>query len=205
MTNTTIQLPIATGTRVTFQYAVPGYEPQETQGIVLEGSTPSVAKVEVLGLPKIVKIGLPWSYLTKVEYRCFKVVELEDFVEITEVAPKNSHWMNWMGFGEMSREGAWAFAGARGKKVVFISREGERKELGAHFDPRAFEKAAYHGYVGYGHSMSDGYYAPEKFDSWVKAFRKNPAEHMNNQNDVAEEVKAALPLYLEALKAVGLA
>lgn len=204
MTNSTIQLPLAVRTRVTFQYAVEGYEPRETQGIVLEGSTPSVAKVEVLGLAKSRTVGMPWSYLTKVEYRCFRVVDLEYVIEITEVEPKNSHPMNWMVIGEMSREGAWAYAGARGKQVVFVSREGERKELGQHFSPKDFERAAYSGYVGYGQSMTDGFYAPEKFESWVKSFRKHPADHLNSQNDVSEDVKAALPLYLEALAAKGL-
>lgn len=201
--NTTAQLPART--RVTFMYAVEGYEPRETQGVIREGSTSKLAKVEVLGLAKTKVIGLPWSAVTKVEYRCFKVVELGYVVEITEVEPKNSHWMNWMGFGEMSREGAWAYAGARGKQVVFISREGERKELGEHFDPRAFERAAYSGHTSYEYSMTDGYYAPEKFESWVKSFRKHPAEHLATRNDAADEVKAALPKYLEALKAVGLA
>lgn len=191
---------LAAGTRVTTVY-----QGRESQGAIREGSTEQFAKVEILGLAKRVTLTLPWDAVKKNEYRCFQIVELEYVVEITEVEPKNLHPMNWTGLRESTREGAWAYAGARGKQVVFISREGERKELGQHFSPKNFERAVHAGYVAYGHSMSDGFYAPEKFDSWVKAFRKNPAEHLNHQNDVAEEVKAALPLYLEALKAAGLA
>lgn len=204
MANPTTSVQLPAHTRVTFMYAVPGYEPQETQGVIREGSTSKLAKVEVLGLAKSRTIGLPWNAVTKVEYRCFKVTETTESVLIAEVEPKNSHWMNWMGFGEMSREGAWSYAGARGKQTFFKSREGQVQDLGKVFSPKSFERAAYAGYASYGHSMSDGYYAPEKFDSWVKSFRKHPAEHLASQNDASESVKAALPLYLEALAAAGL-
>jgi hypothetical protein len=191
---TATQLPVST--RVLVEY-----KGEEHQGSVREGSTERFAKVEVLGRADRPKITVPWSALTKVEYRCFKVVETPSQIIITEVEPKNSHWMNWMGFGEMSREGAWAFAGARGKQVLFVGRMNDRRDLGRVFNPAAFERAAYQGYTSYGYSMSDGYYAPEKFESWVIGFRKDPAGHLANQNDAAESVKAALPLYQQALAA----
>lgn len=191
---------LANHTRVTTVY-----KGREAKGAIIEGSTERFARVEILGYHgKRPEIDVPWSAVKKDEHRAFTAKVVEGVMVITEVAPKNSHPMNWSGLSEYSREGAWAYAQCMGLETVFVSREGERKELGRVFDPRSFEQAAYGGYVGYGQSMTDGFYAPEKFDSWVKGFRKHPAEHLNSQNDAPEAVKAALPLYLEALAAKGL-
>lgn len=194
---------LAARTRVTVLYAVPGYKDQPTQGSITEKSTEQYAHVELLGLARRVFIEVPWAEVKKNEYRAFTTHVEDGVMVITEIEPKNSHPMNWSGMGEYSREAAWARAGARGLQTVFVDREGNRRELGMVFDPRAFERAAYQGYVGYGCSMTDGYYAPEKFESWVKSFRQRPEEHMNRENDVADEVKAALPLYQAMLAAVG--
>lgn len=203
MTNTTAATVLPAHTRVTFTYAVRGYKAQETQGIVLEGSTDKLAKVEVLGLAQRKTIGLPWSAVTKVEYRCFTVSEDATTATITEVEPKNTHPMNWTGLRETTREGAWKWAGARGKRVVFVSRDGEVTELGEHFSPRDFERAAYQGATGYEYSMTDYSYRPEKFETWVKRFRQFPEQMLMSRNDAEEAVKAALPKYLEALKGLA--
>jgi hypothetical protein len=190
---------LAPGTRVTISYALPYQDPQPTQGSITDQSTEDVAHVEVLGLAKRVYITLRWDEVSKNEYRCFQARELDGQVVITEQEPKNLHPMNWAGMGLNSREGAWAFARARGMETVFVGRDGARKNLGKVFDPRAFERAAYQGYVSHGLGMTDGYYAPLKFEQWVALFRRHPAEVIAHENDVAESVKAALPLYQEAL------
>jgi len=190
---------LAAGTRVTVQY-----KGQQVQGQITAKSTDWAADVWLLGMPETITVKLPWDKVEKNEYRCFIVEETTDLVTITEVEPRNSHPMNWSGSRETTREGAWAFAQARGKNTVFVGRDGSRKELGRVFDPRAFERAAYHGYVAYGHSMSDGYYAPIDFEAWVESLRKFPEHELNHQNDVPESVKAALPLYQQALASVGL-
>jgi hypothetical protein len=187
------------GTRVTVLY-----RGEERQGAILDGSTEAQAQVEILGAGRHPEIGYAWNQVRKNEYRCFKVTETDEQVTITEIEPKNLHPMNWSGLGESSREGAWAFATARGKAITFVSRDGIRTELGPVFDPRAFERAAYQGYVAYGYSMSDGYYAPIEFEAWVRDLRKSPEHELSRRNDVAPSVKAALPLYLAALASVGL-
>lgn len=138
------------------------------------------------------------------EFRAFTVEEAGDFLVITEIEPKHSHPMNWSGMGEYSREGAWFKAQTQGLETVFVSRSGERRELGRIFDPRAFERAAYQGYVSYGLSMTDGHYAPIRFEDWVRAFRANPETHLAFGNDASESVKAAFPLYQEALLSLAL-
>jgi hypothetical protein len=194
---------LATRTRVTFEYAVDGYDAKTTQGVIRDGSTEELARIEVLGLSRTKTIHLPWSAVTKVEYRCFTTETVDGVFVITEVEPKNSHPMNWMGFNECSRDSAWARAGARGLETVFVGRDGSRKELGQIFSPRAFERAAYQGSTSYEYSMTDFHYAPEKFESWVKGFRAHPEQTLSYRNDAEDAVKAALPLYVEALLSLG--
>jgi hypothetical protein len=196
---TTTQLPV--GTRVTVSYAVKGHSAQPTQGSITVKSTAWAANVSLHGLGSTVAINLPWSEVSKNEHRAFRVAEDENTVTITEVEPKNSHPMNWAGMSETTREGAWDFARARGLRTVFVSRDGIAQELGQVFSPKTFERAAYWGYVGYGRSMTDGYYAPIDFDAWVTDFRRFPSF---GQNDVAEAVKAALPKYFAALAQAGI-
>lgn len=188
------QLP--TGTRVTVTY-----QGRETEGSITVKSTDWAANVNLLGLGSTVTINLPWSQVTKNEHRCFGYTEDEETFVITEVEPRNDHPMNWIGSGYTSREGVWALAGARGLETIFISRDGNVQDLGVVFSPKAFEHAAYQGYVGYGQSMSDGYYAPIDFDAWVSSFRKSPEF---GQNDVSETVKATLPTYIAALAQAGI-
>lgn len=181
------------------------YRGDEHQGVILKSSTQELAHVEVLGRVDHPEVRVVWSQVTKTEYRCFEYAETEDTFVITEVAPKNLHPMNWAGLGQNSREGVWGMAKARGKMTVFVSLDGSRRDLGRIFDPRAFEKAVYQGYVGYTHSMSDGACCvPISFDSWAQDFRADPAAELSSYNSTSESVKAALPLYLKALKSVGL-
>jgi hypothetical protein len=192
-TQTLIQLPVRTRVTVT-------YQGRETQGQITAKSTDWAADVLLLGLAATITIQLPWSKVSKNEYRCFTAIEADGVMTITEVEPRNDHSMNWMS-GHTSREGAWAIAGARGLKTVFVGRDGSSKDLGVVFSPKAFEHAAYQGYVAYGRSMSDGYYAPLTFESWVKSFRRSPDF---NLNDASEAVKAALPKYIAALAQAGI-
>jgi hypothetical protein len=193
-------LALAAGTRVTVLY-----RGQEAQGVVLDGSTDELARVEVLGYVGIhPKVSRSWSQVRKNEYRCFKTEVINGVFTITEIAPKNSHPMNWSYLDGTSREGAWKSAQSQTLPVAVVDREGNRQELGVVWSPKEFERAAYAGYVGYGLSMSDGYYAPVQFESWVKSFRKHPEAGLDNQNDVSDAVKAGLPLYVKALVSVGL-
>jgi hypothetical protein len=50
-------------------------------------------------------------------------------------------------------------------------------------DTEGFENIAYRGYVSYGLSMSDGYYAAEDFDQWVTVFRKDPVGQLYHGNE----------------------
>lgn len=192
-TQTATQLPVRTRVTVT-------YQGRETQGQITAKSTDWAADVLLLGLAATVTIQLPWSQVSKNEHRCFTAIEADGVMTITEVEPRNDHPMNWMS-GHTSREGAWAIAGARGLKTVFVGRDGSSKDLGVVFSPKAFERAVYGGYVSYGLSMTDGHYAPIDFDAWVKSFRKFPEF---GQNDASEAVKAALPKYIAALAQAGI-
>lgn len=140
---------------------------------------------------------------TKTQHRAFNVTETAEAITITEVEPKTSAPINWTSYRDMNRKSAWNYAQARGKRVTFVGRDGKSQELGTVFSPKAFEQAAYTGYVSYGCSMTDGHYSPLAFEAWVKLLRQHPVEVMSQDNDAAESVKAALPLYMEALVSVG--
>lgn len=50
-------------------------------------------------------------------------------------------------------------------------------------DNAAFESVAYKGYIAYGLSMTDGYFAPLDFESWLTGFRKAPVTELYYGND----------------------
>jgi hypothetical protein len=131
-------------------------------------------------------------------YRSFTIEQDETSFVIREKEGLTTHPMNWLLRDGTSREGAWIAAQSQAKPVTVILLDGSIKELGVVFNPVEFEKACYRGYVSYGHSMSDGYYAPIRFESWVNSFRRDPAGELKWNNDTSDWVKAALPLYLEA-------
>jgi hypothetical protein len=189
------QLPVRTRVTVT-------YKGQDTQGQITAKSTDWEADVLLLGLAETVTIGLPWSKVSKNEHRCFTVEVAEDVTTITEIASRNDHPINWT--GEYTRENAWTVAGIYGLSTVFVGRDGSTKDLGVVFSPKAFERAAYGGYVSYGLSMTDGHYAPIDFDAWVKSFRKFPESHLASQNDMSKAAKAALLKYIAALTQAGI-
>lgn len=118
---------------------------------------------------------------------------------INETGTRTDHPMNWLcGTGE-TRESAWITARSTALPVVVTLLDGTSKNLGVVFDAATFERAAYSGYVGYGYSMTDGYYAPIKFESWVQDFRRNRGKGILFQNDTPQYVKDALPLYQASL------
>lgn len=106
-----------------------------------------------------------------VQHRRFEVTTGPDAFLITEVEPTTKHPMNWID-GAATVEGAWERAQSQHLPVFVETLEGGMKELGAGFNPQAFERAVYSGYVGYGYSMTDGHYAPLDFEAWVHHFRK---------------------------------
>jgi hypothetical protein len=82
--------------------------------------------------------------------------------------------------------------------VVFIDEAGNRTNHGIQFTAAAFEQAAYSGHVGYGISMTDGYYAPESFEAWVHFFRQDPQHGIKFSNDY-RPAPAVLEAYLATL------
>lgn len=138
-------------------------------------------------------------------YRRFTTsVDPKHFV-ITEREPTDRHPMNW-GLEEgsdfygrilfpTSREGAWDRAREQELPVLVVLLSGEIKSLGVVFDCDVFERACYRGYVSYGYSMSDGYYAPIRFESWVQTFRADPEGTLRHGNDAWNSCKDLLPLY----------
>lgn len=118
---------------------------------------------------------------------------------ITEKGTRTDHPMNWLcGSGTTDRD-AWAMARSGALPVVITMLDGTVKNVGVVFDAATFERAAYDGYVSYGYSMTDGYYAPIKFDAWVKDFRRGLGREILSQNDSPKYVKDALPLYQASL------
>lgn len=98
----------------------------------------------------------------------------------------------------MSKESAWQAARQQTLPVFFVGIDGNAKALGTVFHPAVFERRVYSGYVGYGLSMTDGYYAPIKFDAWVKSFRANPDSWSVGGND-SRHTTADLDAYKAAL------
>ncbi len=105
------------------------------------------------------------------QYRRFEVTTGPDALLITEIEPTTRHPMNWID-GSATVEGAWERARSQHLPIFVETLEGGMAELGTGFDPQAFERAVYSGYVGYGYSMTDGYYSPLDFEAWVYHFRQ---------------------------------
>jgi hypothetical protein len=146
----------------------------------------------------------PEEKLEMTTYRRFTTATVEDTFVITELTPTENHPNNWWldkidgVFTTLDTlQGAWDKARAQELPVTVHTLNGATKNLGVVFNPEVFERRAYSGYVGYGLSMTDGWYSPIDFDAWVKAFRRFPAEELARENDFHTN---ALPLYLEALK-----
>lgn len=105
------------------------------------------------------------------------------------------------GYSAYDKKTAWSAARSQTLPVRVIKLDGSEQMIGIAFDPRSFERIAYSGYVSHGVSTTDGYYAPLKFEQWVKSFRDNPSQEMIS-NDAPQYVKDSLPAYVEALAAV---
>lgn len=105
------------------------------------------------------------------------------------------------GYSAYEKKTAWSAARSQTLPVRVIKLDGSEQKIGVVFDPRSFERIAYSGYVSHGVSTTDGYYAPLKFEQWVKSFRSSPVQEMIN-SDAPQYVKDSLPAYVEALAAV---
>jgi hypothetical protein len=117
---------------------------------------------------------------------------------INEIEPTRDHPLRWLSIqGIVTHQGAWDVARSQAAPVTVYTRDGF-KDLGVVFDPAVFEQVMYQGYVGYGQSMSDGLYIPLTFEAWVAGFRSHPD---TDYNDAPVWVKAALPVYVELLRA----
>lgn len=62
-------------------------------------------------------------------------------------------------------------------------------------DVEAFERAAYGGHISYDLSMTDGYYAPQDFETWVYFFRKNPIS-IYSGNDARYKLTPQINAYI---------
>ncbi|MFI6909761.1 hypothetical protein ACIBKY_51460 [Nonomuraea sp. NPDC050394] len=119
---------------------------------------------------------------------------------ITEIEPTNRDPKSWWMESPyaLTYEAALTQAATQDQPVRVHHRDGITELLGDLFEPAAFEQAAYSGYVAYGLSMSDGYYAPISFDAWVHTFRSGPELTFNNCDPY---VKASLATYQRHLAA----
>lgn len=118
-----------------------------------------------------------------VSYTAYQVTITDSEFQVKVAGRHTSHPMNWMSLDGYSIDRVKQAAAIQLLPVVFIDEDGTRHEHGVQFSAEAFERAAYRGYVSYGISMTDGYYAPISFDVWVKNFRKYPVEEIRNNND----------------------
>lgn len=146
----------------------------------------------------------------KTVYRRFVTKTTGEHFVITEIAGTERHPMNWGGSCEKidgqyvslsSHEGAWQAACSQHLPVHFVGLDGAVRDLGVCFSPEQFERRAYSGYVGYGLSMTDGYYAPVTFEHWVADFRSEPVRNLRHGNDF-DAPQAALDMYLASFAAV---
>lgn len=96
------------------------------------------------------------------------------------------------------RDGAWHLARQQSLPVRFVRAGEATRDLGVVFHPGLFEHRVYSGYVGYGLSMTDGYYAPISFEAWVTAFRANPDGWDRAGND-SQHTTADMDAYKAAL------
>jgi len=128
--------------------------------------------------------------------RQFKITAGLDQFSIREVEPSNLVSLDHRD-KTVSREGAWQAASIQLAPVVFFGLDGDVKHIGQTFNPERYEKAAYDGYVSAGFMMTDGYYAPVSFESWVATFRKCPNLDEPEQaslRPMLDHYKASLPL-----------
>src|SRR6266403_4905446 len=101
-------------------------------------------------------------------YRRFEIDDYANEFVITEIQPTTQHPINWC--GPVGWETAWASATSQAVQPIVVKLlDGTVNTHVAlnEFNPIAFEHAASSGYVAYGHSMSDGYYAPIEFEQFV--------------------------------------
>lgn len=95
-------------------------------------------------------------------------------------------------------DGAWHLARQQSLPVRLVRAGEPTRDLGVVFHPGLFEHRVYSGYVGYGYSMTDGYYAPISFEAWVTAFRANPDGWDRAGND-SQHTMADMDAYKAAL------
>lgn len=109
------------------------------------------------------------------------------------------------GWTAVSKRDAWQRARSQAAPVEIVPLVGLKKQITSAFDGPTFERAAYSGYVQYGLSMTDGHYAPMKFDQWVIHFRKTVlnsafAASVWAENDAPDYVRGALTVYRAELQ-----
>jgi hypothetical protein len=126
--------------------------------------------------------------------RQFKITEGSDQFSIREVAPTNLVSLDYRD-QTVSREGAWQAASVQLAPVVFFGLDDTVRHLGVVFNPERYERAAYQGYVAAGYVMTDGYYAPLQFETWLANFRKSPVLDEPEQ----QHLRPALALYTASL------
>lgn len=129
-------------------------------------------------------------------HTAYKFVVTETEFQVTVAGRHTRHPLNWSSCEEgYSLEGIRYQAAAQALPVVFLDEQGARHEHGTQFIPETFERAAYRGHISYNLSMTDGYYAPEAFEVWVKDFREDPAGMLARYNDFTPDA-GALDMYL---------
>ena len=97
-----------------------------------------------------------------------------------------------------NRDAAWQLARQQSLPVRFVRYGEATREFGVVFHPGLFEHRVYSGYIAYGCSMTDGYYAPVGFESWVLRFRANPDGWQVGGND-SQHTPADMAMYKKAL------
>jgi hypothetical protein len=118
---------------------------------------------------------------------------------INETGTCDTHPMYGLCTDGVTDTAAWNMARSTALPLVVTMLDGRTANFGVVFEAKEFERAAYSGYVSYGLSMSDGYYAPITFDAWVKSFRQDQGREILRSNDTPQYVKDALPLYQASL------
>jgi hypothetical protein len=114
-------------------------------------------------------------------YRRFEINDYSDEFVITEIQPTAQHPINWC--GPVQWETAWAWATSQAVQPIVVKRlDGTVHTHVAlnEFNMDSFEQAAYHGYVAYGYSMSDGGYYPIEREQFVADLRRDAASFMED-------------------------
>lgn len=136
---------------------------------------------------------------TATVYRTFATQIENGVFVITQTGTRTDRPSTWLCMDGKSDTTAWLAARACGLPVVVTLLDGTVKNFSGVFSAAQFEMAAYCGYVSYGLSMTDGYYTPIAFESWVKSFRRDQGREILGDNDTPQYVKDALPLYQASL------